>query len=160
MCAAKEVDMTEYLDIRITLLEERERVRGRDGWGFVGRKRNLRISLSNIMNKESVTPARKYGKSYSFRIDVYLGTSVEEEGGMETEITNRVWAGWINWKKCSGVLSISIWGRTMCANTRSGTKTTRVAQASKNDHERRLKWYSHVWWGETKNTYWGKCCLN
>ena len=34
----------------------------------------------------------------------YLGTSMEEEGGMETEITKRVGAGWRNWKKCSGVL--------------------------------------------------------
>ena len=29
---------------------------------------------------------------------------MEEEGGMETEITKRVGAGWRNWKKCSGVL--------------------------------------------------------
>ena len=28
---------------------------------------------------------------------------MEEEGGMETEITKRVGAGWRNWKKCSGV---------------------------------------------------------
>ena len=34
----------------------------------------------------------------------YLGTSMEEEGGMETEITKRVGAGWRNWKKCSVVL--------------------------------------------------------
>ena len=34
----------------------------------------------------------------------YLGTSIEEEGGMETEIAKRVGAGWMNWKKCSGVL--------------------------------------------------------
>ena len=33
----------------------------------------------------------------------YLGTSMEEEGGMENEITKRVGAGWRNWKKCSGV---------------------------------------------------------
>ena len=31
----------------------------------------------------------------------YLCTSIEDEGGMETEITKRVRAGWINWKKCS-----------------------------------------------------------
>ena len=31
----------------------------------------------------------------------YLGTSTEEEGGMETEITKRVGAGWRIWKKCS-----------------------------------------------------------
>ena len=29
---------------------------------------------------------------------------MEEEGGMETEITKRVGAGWRKWKKCSGVL--------------------------------------------------------
>ena len=29
---------------------------------------------------------------------------MEEEGGMETEITKRVGAGWRNWKKCSRVL--------------------------------------------------------
>ena len=34
----------------------------------------------------------------------YLGTSMEEQGGMETEITKRVGAGWRNWKKCTEVL--------------------------------------------------------
>ena len=29
---------------------------------------------------------------------------MEEQGGMETEITKRVGAGWRNWKQCSGVL--------------------------------------------------------
>ena len=33
-----------------------------------------------------------------------MGTSIEEEGGMATEIAKRVGAGWMNWKKCSGVL--------------------------------------------------------
>ena len=34
----------------------------------------------------------------------YLGTSIEEERGMETDIAKRVAAGWMNSKKCSGVL--------------------------------------------------------
>ena len=34
----------------------------------------------------------------------YLGSSVEETGGMATEITERVSAAWRNWKRCSGVL--------------------------------------------------------
>ena len=34
----------------------------------------------------------------------YLGTSTEEEGGMETEISKRVGAACRNWKRCSGVL--------------------------------------------------------
>ena len=32
----------------------------------------------------------------------YPGTSMEDEGGMETEITDRVGAGWRNGKKCCG----------------------------------------------------------
>ena len=34
----------------------------------------------------------------------YLGSSVEETGGMTTEISQRVSAAWANWKRCSGVL--------------------------------------------------------
>ena len=34
----------------------------------------------------------------------YLGASVEETGGMATEITQRVSAAWRNWKRFSGVL--------------------------------------------------------
>ena len=33
----------------------------------------------------------------------YLGSSVEETGGMATELTNRVSAAWRNLKRCSGV---------------------------------------------------------
>ena len=68
------------------------------------------------MNKESVSPACKdtTGNSYSFQIHVYLGTSIEDDGGMETEITNLMGAGWSNWKKRSGVLSINFYmGGTM-----------------------------------------------
>ena len=34
----------------------------------------------------------------------YLSSSVEETGGMTTEISQRVSAAWRNWKRCSGVL--------------------------------------------------------
>ena len=34
----------------------------------------------------------------------YLGSSVEETGGMATGTTQRVSAAWRNWKRCSGVL--------------------------------------------------------
>ena len=34
----------------------------------------------------------------------YLGSSVEETGGMTTEISKRVSAAWGNWKRYSGVL--------------------------------------------------------
>ena len=34
----------------------------------------------------------------------YIGSSVEETGGMATYITQRVSAAWGNWNRCSGVL--------------------------------------------------------
>ena len=34
----------------------------------------------------------------------YIVMSIEEEGGMATEITKRVGADWINWKKWGGAL--------------------------------------------------------
>ena len=34
----------------------------------------------------------------------HLGSSVEETGGMTTEISQRVSAAWGNWKRCRGVL--------------------------------------------------------
>ena len=34
----------------------------------------------------------------------YLGSGVEETGGMTREVTQRVSAAWRNWKRCSGVL--------------------------------------------------------
>ena len=69
---------------------------------------------------------RAAGESGSFNVDVGLhqGSAlspylflilvgvISEEVGMKTEITIRVGAGWNNWKKCSGVSSIPIWGRT------------------------------------------------
>ena len=52
---------------------------------------------------------------------------------METEIAKRVGAGWMNWKKCSGVL----------CDKRMPVKL-KVVQASRKITERRLKWYGHV----------------
>ena len=34
----------------------------------------------------------------------YLGSVVQEDGGMKNEISNRIQSGWRNWRKCSGVL--------------------------------------------------------
>ena len=34
----------------------------------------------------------------------YLGSTISEDGGLDTEITHRIKAGWKNWKKMSGVL--------------------------------------------------------
>ena len=97
---------------------------------------------------------------------------MEEEGGMESEITKRMGVGWKNWKKCSGGQQCyngeETWAtmkrqekrievtemrmlRWMCGVTRKDKirnehirGTTRVAQASKKITERRLNWYGHV----------------
>ena len=34
----------------------------------------------------------------------YLGSNVDEDGGVEREINSRVQAGWKNWRDVSGVL--------------------------------------------------------
>ena len=34
----------------------------------------------------------------------YLGSAVQEDGGMKNKISNRIQSGWRNWRKCSGVL--------------------------------------------------------
>ena len=41
--------------------------------------------------------------SYSFQIPWESGMSIEDEGCMGTEITERVGPGWIHWKKCGRV---------------------------------------------------------
>ena len=35
----------------------------------------------------------------------YLGSTVQEDGGAEREVTKRIPAGWNSWRKVSGVLS-------------------------------------------------------
>ena len=44
----------------------------------------------------------EYGKNYNECI--VLGASVDDTGGMTTEISQRVGETWGNWKRCSGVL--------------------------------------------------------
>ena len=89
---------------------------------------------------------------------------------METEIAKRVGAAWRNWKRCSGGVVRQEAGsetegeglkvyRTvvrpamerMCGVTRKDKVrnehirgTTKVAQATKQITERRLKWHGHV----------------
>ena len=52
---------------------------------------------------------------------------------METEITNRVGAGWSNWKKCTGVLSISVWAEP-CGEMKRQEKRIEV-------NEMRMLWW-------------------
>ena len=98
LCGDKGVDMTEYLESWRKALEER---------GMrVSRPKTQFIDFSFEQNAQgNRTQVKILGEEVERVTDFkYLGTSIEEEGGMETEIAKRVGAGWMNWKKCSGVL--------------------------------------------------------
>ena len=98
LCGDKDVDMTEYLESWRKALEER---------GMrVSRPKTQFIDFSFEQNAQgNRTQVKILGEEVE-RVThfKYLGTSIEEEGGMETEIANRVGAGWMNGKKCSGVV--------------------------------------------------------
>ena len=98
LCGGREVDMTEYLDTWRKSLEERGMRVSRPKTQFM----DFNFEQNQQGNRE---PVKILGEELE-RVThfKYLGTSMEEEGGMETEITKRVGAGWRNWKKCSGVL--------------------------------------------------------
>ena len=98
LCGDKDVDMTEYLESWRKALEER---------GMrVSRPKTQFMDFSFEQNAQGNRPQVKILGEEVERVThfKYLGTSIEEEGGMETEIVKRVGAGWMNWKKCSGVL--------------------------------------------------------
>ena len=98
LCGDKDVDMTEYLESWRKALEER---------GMrVSRPKTQFMDFSFEQNAQGNRPQVKILGEEVERVThfKYLGTSIEEEGGMETEIVKRVGAGWMNWKKCSRVL--------------------------------------------------------
>ena len=98
LCGDKDVDMTEYLETWRKALEER---------GMrVSRPKTQFMDFSFEQNAQGNRPQVKILDEEAERVThfKYLGTRIEEEGGMETEIAKRVGAGWMNWKKCSGML--------------------------------------------------------
>ena len=98
LCGGREVGMTEYLDTWRTYVEERGL--------WVSRPKTQFMDFNFEQNQQGHRePVNILGEELE-RVThfKYLGTNMEEEGGMETEITKRVGAGWINCKKCSGVL--------------------------------------------------------
>ena len=98
LCGGREVDMSEYLDTWRKYLEERGMRLSRPKTQFM----DFNFEQNQQGNQEPVNIlGEELERVTHFK---YLGTSMEEEGGMETEITKRVGAGWRNWKKCSGVL--------------------------------------------------------
>ena len=98
LCGDKDVDMTEYLESWRKALEERG-IR-------VSRLKTQFMDFSFEQNAQGNRPqVNILGEEVEMVTHLkYLGTSIAEKGGMETAIAKRVGAGWMNWKKCSGVL--------------------------------------------------------
>ena len=98
LCGDKDVDMTEYLESWRKALEE--------SGMRVSRPNTQFMDFSFEQNAQRNRPQVKILGEEVERVThfKYLGTSIEEEGWMETGIAKRVGAGWMNWKKGSGVL--------------------------------------------------------
>ena len=87
LCGDKDVDMTEYLESWRKALEER---------GMrVSRPKTQFMDYSFEQNAQGNRPQVKILGEEVERVThfKYLGTSIEEEGGMETDIAKRVGAG-------------------------------------------------------------------
>ena len=98
LCGDDETDMTEYLDTWRRALEDRGMRISRPKTQFI----DFKFGEDNGQGRE---PVKILGEElqtvHHFK---YLGSGVEETGGMTTEISQRVSAAWRNWKRCSGVL--------------------------------------------------------
>ena len=93
-----ETDMTEYLETWRRALDDRGMRISRPNTQFIyfkfGHDNGQGRYPVNILEEE-------IQRVHHFK---YLGLSVEETGGMTTEISQRVSVAWGNWKRCSGVL--------------------------------------------------------
>ena len=97
-CGDDETDMTEYLETWRRALDERGMRISRPKTQFM----DFNFGQDNGQEREPVKIlGEELQRMHHFK---YLGSSVEETGGMATEITQRVSAAWRNWKRCSGVL--------------------------------------------------------
>ena len=99
LCGDDETDMAEYLESWRKALQERAMRISRPKTQFM----DFNFGQDNGQEREPVIKiiGEELHSEYHFK---YIGSSVEETGGMATEITQRVSAAWRNWKRCSGVL--------------------------------------------------------
>ena len=98
LCGDDERDMTEYMETWRRALEDR--------WMMISRPKTqcmeFNFGQDNGQGRELVKIlGEELQRVHHFK---YLGSSMEETGGMTTEITQRVSAAWRNWKGYSGVL--------------------------------------------------------
>ena len=93
-----ETDTTEYLETWMRALEEGGMRISRPKTQFI----DFKFGQNNVQGREPVKIiGEELQRVHRFK---YLGASVEETGGMTTEISQRVSAALGNWKRCSGVL--------------------------------------------------------
>ena len=98
LCGDDETEMTEYLETWRRALEDRGMRISRPKTQFI----DFKFGLDNGQGREPVKIlGEELQRVHHFK---YLGSSVEETGGMTTEISQRVSSAWRNWKRCSGVL--------------------------------------------------------
>ena len=95
LCGDDETDMTGYLETWRKALEARGMRISRPKTQFM----DFNFGQDSGQERE---PVKILGEELQ-RVHhlKYLGSSVEETGGMATEITQRVSAAWRNWKRCS-----------------------------------------------------------
>ena len=97
LCGDDETDMTEYLETWRRALEDRGMRISRPKTQFI----DFKFGLDNGQGREPVKIlGEELQRMHHFK---YLGSGVEETGGMTTEISQRVSSAWRNWKRCSGV---------------------------------------------------------
>ena len=93
-----ETDMTEYLGTWRRALEDRDMRISRPKTQFI----YFKFGQDNGQGREPVKIlGEELQRVHHFK---YIGSSVEDTGGMTKEISQRVSAAWGNWKRCSGVL--------------------------------------------------------
>ena len=88
--------MTEYFDTWMRALEDRGMMISRPKAQFI----DFKFGQDNGQGREPVKfLVEELQRVHLFK---YIGASVEETGGMTTEISQRMSATWGNWKICSG----------------------------------------------------------
>ena len=109
---------TEYLETWRRALEDRGMMISRPKTQIT----DFKFGQDNGQGREPEDPRGRTTTSTSFK---YIVASVEETGGMTTEISQRVSAAWGNWKRCSGVL----YDRRMPVKMKGNVYKTVVRQA-------------------------------
>ena len=93
LCGDDETDMTEYLETWRRALEDRGMRISRPKTQFI----DFKFGQYNGQGREPVKIlGEELQRVHHFK---YLGSSVETTGGMTTDISQRVSAAWINWKR-------------------------------------------------------------